>query len=112
MSVSPRRKITLLLCAAYTALGTLCTNVHGNVKVLLTGIVAVSRVDDAEHVVGGCLLLNVHVLVDEPSSAAPLPQFREHFSLQNTHKCVKVYKGLFPLSTNIRSSVVMSVTYF
>ena len=67
----------------------LCTNVHDNVKLLLTGIVAVSRVDNAKHIVSSCLLLTVPVLVDKPSSTAPLPQFREDFPLQ---KC-KMYKG-------------------
>lgn len=67
----------------------LCTNVNDNVKLLLTGIVAVSRVDNAKHIVSSSLLLTVPVLVDKPSSTAPLPQFREDFPLQ---KC-KMYKG-------------------
>lgn len=58
------RKITFLSSAASTASGILCTSVHDNVKVLLTGIVAVSRVDDAKHVVSSCLLVTAPVLVD------------------------------------------------
>lgn len=81
-----------MLCAASTALGILCISVHDSVKVLLTGVVAVSRVDDAKHVVSSCLLLSVPVLVDESGSTTPLPQFREHFSLQSTDRCIKVCK--------------------
>lgn len=53
-------------------------------RILLTGVVSVSGVDDAKHVVRGRLLLLVPVLVDEPGGAAPLPQFGEDFSLQDT----------------------------
>lgn len=82
-------------CVAATTLGMICTTVHDNVQVLLTGVVAISRVDDAKHVVSSCLLLTVPVLVNEPGSTAPLPQFREDFPLQNTHNCVKSAKKLF-----------------
>lgn len=61
-----------------------------NAKVLHTGVVAVSRVDDAKHVVSSCRLLTVPVLVDEPGSTAPLLQFREHFPLQITNKSLKI----------------------
>lgn len=53
-------------------------------RLLLTGVVSVSGVNDAKHVVGGRLLLLVPVLVDEPGGAAPLPQFGEDFSLWDT----------------------------
>lgn len=62
---------------------------HDNVKLLLTGIIAVSRVDNAKHIVSSCLLLTVPVLVNKSSSTAPLPQFREDFPLQKG----KIYKG-------------------
>lgn len=65
---------------------------YNNVKVLLTGVVAVSWVDNAKHVVSSCLLLTIPVLVDEPGGTASLPQFREHFPLQDAHKYIK-YKS-------------------
>lgn len=53
---------------------------------LLTGVVSVSRVNDAKDVVCGRLLLLVPVLVEEPGGAAPLPQFGEDFSLHNAKR--------------------------
>lgn len=51
----------------------------------LTGVVAVTGVNDAKHVICSRLLFTVPVLVDEPGGAAPLSQLREHLSLRNTH---------------------------
>lgn len=54
----------------------------------LTGIVAVTGVNDAKDVVSGRLLFTVPVLVDKSSSAAPLPQLWKHLPLRNTHVAV------------------------
>lgn len=53
-------------------------------KVLLTGVVAVSRVNDAKHVVGSGLFFTIPVLLNESGSATPLSQFRKHLPLRNT----------------------------
>lgn len=52
-------------------------------RLLLTGVISVSGINDAKYVVRGRLLLLVPILVDKPGGAAPLPQFGENFSLQN-----------------------------
>lgn len=53
-------------------------------EVLLTGVVAVSRVNDAKHVVGSGLFFTIPVLLSESGSATPLSQFRKHLPLRNT----------------------------
>lgn len=53
-------------------------------KVLLTGLVSVSGVNDSKDVVGRRLLLSVSVLVDESGCTAPLPQFGKYFTLKHT----------------------------
>lgn len=81
----------MLSSAAAAVLGILCTSVHDSVKVSLTGVVAVPGIDDAKHIVSSCLLITIPVLVNESGSTASLPQFWEHFSLQETHKSTKTY---------------------
>lgn len=60
----------------------------------LTGIVAVTGVNNAKHVVSGRLLFTVPVLVDKSGGAAPLPQLWEHLPL-NTHSAVHHHPHLY-----------------
>jgi len=79
---------------------------RGGAEVSLTGVLAVPGVHDAEHVVGGRLLLAVPVLVKEAGVAAPLLQFREHFSLEK-----QTYSRVFSFSGVPQGSVMGPHTF-